>query len=309
MKAAVKSRSTLSKELHVDNIARTDFVFVVTTDGSRPKEFARLLDSVLRAKSAAFFILLQRGAVLPPDVSRVLPERTVVLSDPEIIPLSVARNRLLDAISLREEAFGIHSRTLVLLADDDCWYSDDFFHDFDMDGEVAVCAARDPANGKHFSTFDITRRRSKAPLAAWELMFYGVSISFVFRYSAVRGMRFKPNIGLGNKISQGEESLFVMRILEARRAIRVHARPEKVVLHPWKMASDANNHGSLGYFLGWASTRGHSSVLPYFVYLAAKYFAALIIKRQRLYFDIFTSVLTSFVRGVADTNKIGGPND
>ncbi|MCA1248832.1 hypothetical protein, partial [Massilia sp. MS-15] len=80
------------------------------------------------------------------------------------------------------------------------------------------------------------------------------------------------------------------------------------VFHPWKFASSANNHGSLGYFLGWTVVRGFPSVLPFFFFLWLKYFVATIIRPKRLYWGIFLSLGTSFIKGAFDVEKIGAPH-
>jgi hypothetical protein len=286
----------------------TSFVFLITTDGSRDKEMERLVDSFAYVDSAAVFLLLQNGAELPRSLAARLPVQNVLLRDERKIPLSVARNRLLDEVEAYAQAFKIGAQTVVLLADDDCWYPEEFFTRFPAFDEIAVCQALDPESGKHFSTFNLSKRRAKTPLASWELMFYGVSISFLFRYDAIRGMRFKENIGLGNKVSQGEESLFVMRLLERNRELRVSTCPGVAVYHPWKFATSTNNHSSLGYFLGWSVARGFPSVLPFFFFLWCKYFVAMVVRPKKLYWGIFRTLGSSFVKGAVDIEKIGAPH-
>jgi hypothetical protein len=290
------------------NKDRTDFAFVITTDGSRKLEFVRLISSTLNAPNAAYFILLQRDIVLDDETLKLLPKRTTILRDKKVIPLSVARNRLLVAMSEKEVAYGIDNHTVVLLADDDCWYSEDFFLSFPQLGEVGVFRAIDPSSGKRFSTLNLEKRRLSGSLSRWELMFYGVSISFWFRYSVVRGAFFNENIGLGNEICQGEESLFVLRMLASRSDVEVQSYPLLTVYHPWKTSANSNNHRSLGYFLGWTSVRGYSSVLPYFLFLWAKYSVAMIIKPRKLYFAIFVAIIAGFWQGLFDTKDLGCPN-
>jgi len=287
---------------------KTNFVFIITTDGSRPIELERLIGSFAQVDNAAVFMLLQNGSALPESVRESLPQRTVILHDTRRIPLSIARNRLLDQVDAHELGFGIDSKTVVLLADDDCWYSDEFFARLPDFADVGVCQAVDPESGKHFSTFNLLKKAGKRYLSPWELMFYGVSISFLFRYEAIKGLRFKENIGLGNKISQGEESLFVMRLLKLRPDVKVAVCVEVAVYHPWKFASSSNNHSSLGYFLGWAGVRGFSFAMPFYFFLLSKYLVATIVRPRKLYWKIFCSLGISFVKGMFDTKGIGAPN-
>lgn len=287
---------------------KQNFVFLITTDGSREDELRRLISSSLNSARIAIFLLLQNGAKLSSEMQEILPAKTVVLLEEFRIPLSIARNRLLDHVEKHEAAMGVDRDAVVLLADDDCWYPKEFFDDFpDFDG-IGVCRAMDPESGKHFSTFSLTARREKSFLGRWELMFYGVSISFLFRYGTIKGMRFKENIGLGNKISQGEESLFVMRLIDRQRDLKIQDCRKIAVYHPWKFATNANNHGALGYFLGWAWLRGFWYVFPFFVYLWAKYLAAAVIKPKKIYWNIFRSLNVSFIKGMLDLGKIGDPN-
>jgi hypothetical protein len=286
----------------------TKFAFLITTDGSRSSELERLLASCKYAPEAAVFLLLQKGAQLSETVATLLPLRSTILYDDQLVPLSVARNRMLDALDKQCEEFSIDANTIVLLTDDDCWYPVTFFEKVPSFKNVAVCKAIDPESGKHFSTFDLTKRRGTKPLATWELMFYGVSISFLFRYGSIMGMRFKENIGLGNRISQGEESLFVMRLLKKNRNIQIETSPDIAVYHPWKFAGNSNNHRSLGYFLGWSTVRGYSFVLPFFLFLWTKYLAASLVRPRVLYWHIFGSLGGSFVKGALDLERIGGPD-
>jgi hypothetical protein len=287
---------------------QSKFILIVTTDGRRSQEFVRLLRSIPCGEKIALFILLQNSAMLAEEVKELLPIDTVMLYEAGIVPLSVARNRLLSAVEQYEKKYTINENSIVLLADDDCWYPIEFFDHVPAFVDVAVCRALDPESGKHFSTFNIEKRKAGSALAPWELMFYGVSISFLFRYGAIKGMRFKENIGLGNSISQGEESLFVMRLLERKRNLVISSCPEVAVYHPWKFASSSNNHSSLGYFLGWAIRRGFPFVLPFFLFLWVKYFAAMLIKPKKLYWTIFFSMGRSFIKGMVDSEKIGMPN-
>lgn len=286
----------------------TNFAFLITTDGSRPAELERLLASCQKAGRAAIFLLLQKNSDLSTSALSLLPSRSRILRDDRIIPLSVARNRMLDELEKCQDEFFIDASTVVLLTDDDCWYPESFFENFEQFKDVGVSKALDPDSGKHFSTFDLAKRDRKKPLAAWELMFYGVSISFLFRYAAIKGMRFKENIGLGNKISQGEESLFVMRLLKERPEVEIETCPAIAVYHPWKFASNSNNHSSLGYFLGWSATRGYAFVMPFFLFIFAKYFVASVIRPKMLYWKIFGSLGRAFVKGALDIEKIGAPN-
>jgi hypothetical protein len=286
----------------------TDFAFLITTDGSRPAEVERLLESCRKAGQAAIFLLLQNNAELSQATVSLLPARTKILHEKRRIPLSAARNLMLDALETHQHEFFIDASTIILLTDDDCWYPESFFFRVKNFKDVAVCKALDPASGKHFSTFDLMKRSGNAPLARWELMFYGVSISFMFRYGVVKGMRFKENIGLGNIISQGEESLFVMQILAKKTEMRVEVIPDSTVYHPWKFSSSSSNHSSLGYFLGWSVVHGFAFVFPFFVFLFAKYFVASLIRPKMLYWRIFGSLVAAFVRGMFDMEKIGAPH-
>jgi hypothetical protein len=186
--------------------SRINFVFLITTDGSRQEELHKLVTSSLHGYQIALFLLLQNGAKLSSDLRAIMPAKTVLMYEEGKIPLSVARNRLLNELELRGKDMSIDTRTVVLLSDDDCWYPKDFFANFPNFEDIGICRALDPQTGKHFATFNLEKRRGSSFMSSWELMFYGVSISFLFRYGVIKGMRFKENIGLGNKISQGEES-------------------------------------------------------------------------------------------------------
>lgn len=282
---------------------KQSFLLIATTDGRRPLELERLIESVASCSNVTLIILFQNDSEPPPPKST--QANLVFLRSHLSLPLSDARNIILNHIKQTPTLENIAKRSVLMLADDDCWYPNGFFGRTEhLDSAIHIFNAKDPQLNRSFSTFDLSKKQPQSILRPWELMFYAVSISIGIPYSICESLRFHESFGLGHQASQGEESLFLFQLINREPNINIRIHPELAVFHPWKMSTNSKNHASLAYFLGWCVRNGYRQVIPYYLYSLTKYLAANIIKPKPLYRSIFTSFIIDFIRGVRNTLNI-----
>jgi len=281
------------------------FTVLVTTDGSRPNELRRMLGSVAEVDDALVVLLLQKGSCLPALPAGFKPELSIMQTR-DRLSLSEARNTMLDYIQASESRLRLAANSYVLFADDDCWYPNGFFAGLDLGPGINIFDARDPTCDKPFSTFDLRRRSTKRPMASWELMFYAVSIAIAVPFNLIKSVRFHLDFGLGSKVPQGEESILLFELLKRDPRLDIRIHPERTVYHPWKIDRSARNHQALAYFLGWCLRQGFFFVLPYYLYMLAKYSTATVVRPSTLYVSILKALVVDFAKGVINTRRVRG---
>lgn len=287
---------------HTQKLSTNRFTLIATSNGKRPAELARLLNSIESEEHLLLVLLMQSGTPAPPTPADFRPTLRVIACE-RALPLSQARNRMLDHIANDAELQALARGSQLMLADDDCWYPAGFFRRPPLGDAIHIFDARDPDIDRPFATFDL-RKRSAREMARWELMFYAVSIAIAVPYDLCSNRRFHEDFGLGNRISQGEESLFLFNLLTHAPTLTIQAHPEASVCHPWKLAGNSSNHESLAYFLGWCTRQGLTCVVPYYLYISIKYFVANLIRPKPLYRQISKALAIDFFRGWKNTLKI-----
>lgn len=217
----------------------------------------------------------------------------------KVMPLSQSRNIGLDY--LKEQKYIYKENALVMFMDDDAWFPSNTID------ELLKCQPQcyslktiDPETNKSFkkvkSTVDIVR--------GYHLICDIVSICLVIpmEYILKFNPRFNEKLGLGNDISQGEESLFIYNL--SKNGYDVYLK-ELYVYHPYKLTYNLKNYYSLSYF--WALGLFHIS--PMFFVPCVKYLfkytvaLGLIIKNTR-YFKIFKNVWHGFFDGMFDKGGV-----
>ena len=275
-------------------------ILLVTTNGSRAYELDRLISSVQNNDSILLLLLYQAGAKELND----LPKNVMAYYSDKQMPLSTARNFLLSAIPELINDNLLNDDSYVILADDDCWYPDDFFHRADLNDDGYIFSIVDPEKNKIFTTFDLRKRRTLKKIKPYEFMFYGASISIAVKYKFIKGIFFHSKLGLGNKINQGEESLFLFELSKKFKNINFMPRPDLMVFHPWKMSTNTKNHESLGYFMGLAVRLNYFSVIPFVLFFYTKYIVASLVKFDCLYLKILMSSSFNFMKGLMDSEGV-----
>lgn len=282
-------------------------LLLVTTDGSRPAELRRLIESIPKDDRILFALLEQCGS------SSSLPDtglRIIRLSSPDRIPLSVARNRLLDHLARQLDPTEVGPSTRLILSDDDCWYAPAFFEAGREEvarGAILVHPAYDPANGRAFAVTDVRALPRHSQIPPSRLLFCATSIGIDMPATLGLNLRFNEKIGLGCQISQGEETLFLFHALDAAPGIRVLSLNDAPVFHPHKMAVNGRNHHSLAYFLGWCAKGPYPYAASYFRYKWLRSLAAMVLRPGTLSLEMPWILLKGYVAGRADHEHLGSP--
>lgn len=236
--------------------------------------------------------------------------RILRLSCPDRIPLSAARNRLLDHLSQQLDPSEVGSGTRLILSDDDCWYSPDFFdagrEEVSRDA-ILVHPAFDPTNGRAFAVMDVRGMPRHSIIPAHRLLFCATSIGIDMPAKLGLSLRFNEKIGLGCQISQGEETLFLFHALDVAPGTRVLSLNDAPVFHPHKMALNSRNHHSLAYFLGWCAKGPYPYAASYFRYKLLRSLAAMVLRPSALSLEMPWTLLKGYLAGSADHEHLGSP--
>lgn len=171
-------------------------ILLVTTDGTRPAELSRLFNSIPNSDRILIALLEQCGSsvILPVSDRRILR-----LSSVDRMPLSEARNRLLDHLSQKLKSAEIGQDTRLILADDDCWYTQAFF-DAGLEpaskNAILVHPAFDPTNGRAFAVTDVRGLPRHSLIPPSQLLFCATSIGIDMPALLGLSLRFNERIGL-----------------------------------------------------------------------------------------------------------------
>jgi hypothetical protein len=207
----------------------TDLILVTTTDmaSDRMAELRRLLASVERFQTNRpdvrlhHHILLQRCR--DPACAREaigLPKALILTSIDRQVPLSVARNLMLDAVLAQP----LSQATVVAFPDDDAWYPagtmEHVVERFEAVSDLDLWLCRYGSK----AAFDPTAREVKPSLQ--QVISFGSSNTLVLRgalLSAIGG--FDETLGLGTPAKSGEDTEFGIRAhIGARRSEFADAR-------------------------------------------------------------------------------------
>ena len=217
-----------------------------------------------------------------------------------IVPLSVARNLALEYLyQLKDFNF---SSCFTMFIDDDAWYPNDTL-DFLSKTEVNAYAIQtiDPEINKSF----INSKFNGKEIKGYHLISDICSICLIVPFDILKenNFYFHEKIGLGNKISQGEESLFIYNL--HKKGIRIFGI-NLLIYHPYKKTFNDKNFYSLAYFFsyGYFYISKKLFCVP-LLHLLIKYTVALLftIKDMR-YLKIFRKILEGIKDGYRNTENI-----
>ena len=233
----------------------------------------------------------------------IVPKKAIILNEIKtkgIVPLSVARNMALTY--LYENYDDSMKNTLTLFADDDAWYPEETLH-FLLTADIKSYAIKtiDPNNNKSF----VKSRFSTSEIKGHRLITDICSICLIVPFHYLKQMKlfFNEKIGLGNTISQGEESLLIYILNSAR--IKIYGK-DYFVYHPYKKTFNEKNFYSLAYFFSYGFH--HISKLIFFVpYIKniLKYtVACLFFIKDRRYISLFKQVWKGTIDGSKNSENI-----
>lgn len=215
------------------------------------------------------------------------------------IPLAIARNKGLEYLHCNEEK--IKDNSLVMFVDDDAWFPKETLN-YLLKTKIRAFSLKtiDPYMNKSFNKV----RKKKGEVTGYHLIKDIVSICLVVPLKDVLKLKlfFNEKLGLGNFISQGEESLFIYNL--HKKGIKIFYDTH-LIYHPYKRSFNIRNFYSMSYF--WSLGLFHISHIffwPTVKYLA-KYTVALIFcMKEKRYFKIFKNVWMGFFDGARDRNEI-----
>lgn len=216
-----------------------------------------------------------------------------------IVPLSIARNIALDNM-YKNEMLCVDN-ALVMFVDDDAWFPVDTINQLLSEDIGTYCLRTiDPECKKSFNGLSYT----DGEVRGWHLIHDICSICLVVPYKKIcdEKLYFNEKLGLGNTISQGEESLFIYKLCSYNVKI---CYKDYYIYHPYKLSNNIRNYYSLSYFWAWGLT--HVSKIfawPCVKYLA-KYTVALgLTYRSDRYPKIFKAVWKGAIEGIKNTENI-----
>lgn len=191
-------------------------VLFTTTDmqGNRAAQFERMLESVAEQRGGDFtirhYVLLQNAEQSAVELAREnLPDFCRIIAIPSRIPLSAARNLLLEQAMQSE---GLDEATVVGFPDDDCWLPAPFLSNltraFQADPalDLFVCGLSLEPQPSHFDASLLH------PAVASEVVRMGSSNNIFLRGSLAGNLgAFDTALGLGTPNHGGEDTDYAVR--------------------------------------------------------------------------------------------------
>lgn len=215
-----------------------------------------------------------------------------------IVPLSVARNLVLSQLYKRKNLD--ISKGLVMFVDDDAWFPRETI-DFLLNCPIkAYClSTRDPDINKSFVNTKVV-----GEMRGYHICSDIVSICMVVPLQNLvnTSIFFNEKLGLGNDISQGEESLFIYDLYS--RGMKVF-HDEHEIYHPYKKTFNVKNFYSLAYFFSMATRYVAKDFCIPLLKLLGKYTVALLLSYKDIrYIYLFKAVWIGYCDGKRDKKQI-----
>jgi hypothetical protein len=216
-----------------------------------------------------------------------------------VVPLAQARNIAFSSIYKNENP----DNKLVLFPDDDAWFPIETIEFLlNCDKRAYALKTIDPKLNKSFNKVTAKEERVIGRHVIKDIC----SICFVvpLNFLLKKEYCFNEKLGLGNEISQGEESLFIYTLYKDGLDIK---NDDHLVYHPYKSGNSLKNYYSMSYF--WTVGLTHISsifLIPCIQYLMKYTIALGLIIRDKKYFSIFKAVWKGAADGFRDTKNVLG---
>ena len=216
------------------------------------------------------------------------------------ISLSAARNmalRYLYSDSTMDE------KTFILFTDDDAWYPvDTIKYLLSCENKAYSLMVYDPFLGKSFLPY---QNRKQGIIKKERIITDIISISIVvpFGYLKRDSLFFNEKLGLGNLISQGEETFLCFQLYENGCNF---FRSDYSIYHPYKKTFNEKNFYSFAYFLS-SFTQYISPIFKtYLLFFLMKYSFAIIlgIFKDKRYFKLAKKIYKGYFDGKKDIYSI-----
>ena len=273
-------------------------VLVVPSDLKMQENFTRIAESIDVFEDITVYFINQSEEKSLNDVYEFKKSECNEIRTYKTVPLSTARNIALKKI-YKECRF--ENNTLIMFVDDDAWFPRETL-EYLLISDVKAYSLKtiDPAVDKSFSL----SHKTQGIVKGWHLVHDIVSICLVvpLMFLKENGMFFNEKLGLGNRISQGEESLFIYEM--SKKGVKI-SYDYHLVYHSYKRSFNIKNFYSMSYF--WWVCLTHVSVI--FLWPAVKhllkYTLAIVLSiRDKRYLEIFKAVWEGCLNGVRDTEEV-----
>lgn len=273
--------------------------FVITSSLQNQKDVIRLCKSVDICSNIHLFFVNQSKENNIQDIYEFKYCKINEFNTNGIIPLSVARNIALEY--MYNTPFLLVEEAIVMFIDDDAWFPKETI-DMLLKTEIKSMCLRtiDPETNKSFNGLSYTEGEVKG----WHLIHDICSICLVVPYKNICETKeyFHEYLGVGNEISQGEESLFIYEL--HNKGVRIFYNSH-YIFHPYKISNNIKNYYSLSYFWAWGLTHVSSIFFIPCVKYLVKYTVALCLTfKSRRYPRIFINVWKGAIDGMRNKKNI-----
>lgn len=271
---------------------------VVTSNLKEPDYYIRFAKSVDYCSNIRVFFVNQSN--MPMDMVYTYKKSGCKIFDVgKQIPLSKARNIVLKY--LYESNNANDEKAVIMFVDDDAWFPKETL-DYLLETEIQGLCLRtiDPDTNLSFNGLNHTEGEVKG----WHLVTDICSICLVVPFDVLKKNKlyFNEKLGVGNEISQGEESLFIYQL---------HCFGLKIfyckeyIYHPYKNSYGEKTYYGLSYF--WSCAMSHISrmfMIPCARYVL-KYTVGIILSiKDKKYIRRFRMVWKGFFEGLVDKKKV-----
>lgn len=278
---------------------KNELYLIVPSNLKNREDVLRFCESVDIDSNIKVFFVNQSVDLSVNDIYKFKTSTAKEYKTGGIVPLSIARNIALDDM-YKNEALCVDN-ALVMFVDDDAWFPEKTINQL-LDEDIGAYCLRtiDPECNKSFNGLSYT----DGEVRGWHLIHDICSICLVVPYKKLFDAKlyFNEKLGLGNTISQGEESLFIYKL--CGNNVKIYYK-DYYIYHPYKLSGNIRNYYSLSYFWAWGLT--HVSKIfawPCVKYLAKYTIALGLTYRSDRYPKIFTAVWKGAIDGIKNTEEI-----
>lgn len=273
-------------------------LLIVPSNLKNKNDVIRFAESVDYSSNIHVYFINQSDNQCINEVYEFKKCRVTEITTGKIVPLSIARNIALKIIYKKEHDI---LNTLVMFPDDDAWFPQDTLQFLlDCDNKAYAIKTLDPLLNKSFNKV----KNQAQTVEGWHVIKDICSICIVIPLQELlkEKLLFNEKLGLGNEISQGEESLFIFYLY--KHGMKIY-NDVHLIYHPYKNSNSLKNYYSMSYF--WSMGLTHLSAvffLPCVKYLCKYTIALLLSYRGKKYWNIFKAVWKGALDGKRDIKKI-----